>query len=63
MKKKNCIKGFIVWLMAAGMFCSCQTINKEVVPGELRTEYLSGPIGLDTPSPRFTWKERLSLGW
>ena len=55
MKKKNCIKGFIVWLLAAGMFCSCQTINKEVVPGELRTEYLSGPIGLDTPSPRFTW--------
>lgn len=35
---------------------SCVSINKEVTPINLRTEYLVEPIGLDAKRPRFTWE-------
>ena len=33
-----------------------------LVVGELRTEYLSNPIGLDEPRPRFSWKLKAAAG-
>lgn len=45
----------IYFLLALGTLSGCQTINKEVAVNELRSEYLDNPLGLDTPSPRFTW--------
>lgn len=51
--KKNVI---LVMAVALGFLSSCTKTNDVVIPVNLRTEYLSNPIGLDTKSPRFTWE-------
>ena len=36
-------------------FLVCDKISAQAQVSNLRCEYLSNPVGLDTPSPRFTW--------
>lgn len=38
------------------LLTSCDNTNDAVVVTNLRCEYLKEPIGLDNPSPRFTWE-------
>lgn len=40
----------------AFVLVSCTGRNTQTVPVNLRTEYLTDPIGLDTSDPRFTWE-------
>jgi len=42
----------VLFLWTAGMICAQPKIVN------LRTEYLTNPVGLDSPSPRFTWMIR-----
>lgn len=45
-----------IYALAALLLGGCKGQNERTVPTALRTEYLTDPIGLDTPSPRFTWE-------
>jgi len=40
----------------------CSDTNKTISPDNLRTEYRVDPIGIDTPSPRFTWNYSAAEG-
>lgn len=42
--------------LATSLLSGCCETNESTVPVELRTEYLSNPIGLDQSHPRFTWE-------
>lgn len=52
------IKRQTIFIMAlsALLVCGCKGKNELTVPVNLRTEYLTEPLGLDTSSPRFTWE-------
>ena len=45
-----------VCALSALLLCGCGGQNEKTVPVNLRTEYLTEPIGLDTQAPRFTWE-------
>lgn len=45
-----------VCALSALLLCGCKGQNEMTVPVNLRTEYLTEPLGLDTQSPRFTWE-------
>lgn len=47
---------FLMFFLLGFVFVSCSGKNEQTVPVNLRTEYLTEPIGLDTPSPRFSWE-------
>ncbi len=51
MKQTICIYAFAALLLGG-----CKSNNELTIPTNLRTEYLTEPIGLDTSSPRFTWE-------
>ena len=51
MKQTICIYAFAALLLGG-----CISNNELTIPTNLRTEYLTEPIGLDTSSPRFTWE-------
>ncbi len=42
-----------VWYGLASSYC--QTVSGPGAPANLRCEYLSDPMGVDTPRPRFSW--------
>ena len=46
----------IYLLAAASLLLTQCTPQSEMIPTNLRTEFLSEPIGLDTQQPRFTWE-------
>ena len=48
MKQTICIYAFAALLLGG-----CKSNNELTIPTNLRTEYLTEPIGLDTSSPRF----------
>lgn len=45
-----------IYAFAALLLGGCKSNNELTIPTNLRTEYLTEPIGLDTSSPRFTWE-------
>lgn len=45
-----------IYAFAALLLGGCKGNNELTIPTNLRTEYLTEPIGLDTSSPRFTWE-------
>lgn len=46
----------LILLLSIILLTGCSGVNEQTVPVNLRTEYLYEPIGIDTPSPRFTWE-------
>ncbi|WP_080904437.1 family 78 glycoside hydrolase catalytic domain [Parabacteroides sp. Marseille-P3160] len=38
------------------LLTACSVRNEKVTPTHLRTEFLTEPIGIDNPNPRFTWE-------
>lgn len=55
---KNCILKNLFYLLS-GILCvlnSCIPINSETQIVALRCEYLTEPLGIDEPAPRFTWE-------
>lgn len=50
------MKHLIGSIIAVLFFLSCAGSEETVLPTYLRTEYLVEPIGIDNPSPRFTWE-------
>lgn len=49
-------KTFLILAVSATMLTACEQTNNDIIPVNLRTEYLVNPIGLDTENPRFTWE-------
>lgn len=47
------IRKVFIALLGVVLLSSC---TNNTVPVNLRTEYLTEPLGLDTPNPRFTWE-------
>ena len=45
-----------IYAFAALLLGGCKSNNELTIPTNLRTEYLTEPIGLYTSSPRFTWE-------
>ena len=50
MKQTICIYAFAALLLGG-----CKSNNELTIPTNLRTEYLTEPIGLDNSSPRLKW--------
>lgn len=52
------MKRYLIYasVLTALLLTACKGPNEQTVPVNLRTEYLTEPIGLDTDSPRFTWE-------
>ncbi|MGF1587067.1 MAG: family 78 glycoside hydrolase catalytic domain [Bacteroidales bacterium] len=46
---------FSAILVPVFIFSSCKTTTDQCQAVNLKTEYLVNPIGIDAPSPRFTW--------
>ena len=53
MKRQLILVSLLVSLL---IITGCDRKNEGTVPVNLRTEYLTDPIGIDTTSPRFTWE-------
>jgi alpha-L-rhamnosidase len=51
-KNMKLLKPFIVLLFLTEV---CSLLSAQNNPDNLRCEYLFNPLGIDTPSPRFTW--------
>ena len=49
-------KSLYLCALAGLLLTACTSHNDQTTPVNLRTEFLSEPIGLDTQSPRFTWE-------
>lgn len=49
-------QSLFICALSALLLSGCKGTNEATVPVHLRTEYLREPLGLDTPSPRFTWE-------
>lgn len=47
-------KRLLLFLSVVVLFVSCT--SEQVKPGDLTCEYLSKPLGVDVPQPRFSWK-------
>ena len=50
------MKNFIKILLLTIAISSCNNSSKDFVITDLRTEYMCNPIGVDSDSPRFSWK-------
>lgn len=50
------MKNHLLFIAITGLLAGCDTHDGTIVPVNLRTEFLSNPLGLDTDAPRFTWE-------
>lgn len=46
----------LILLVLLANFSQCTNIKHDIFPVQLTCEYLSSPIGIDIPKPRFSWK-------
>jgi len=53
--KKTMLTGMLGWTVAFTVTATTPT-RAEVVPTELRSEYMADPIGIDAMTPRLQWK-------
>ena len=50
------MKKLFLLLVLLNCLAACQQISTDCTIYDLKCEYLANPLGLDTQSPRFTWK-------
>ena len=47
---------FVIYALSVLLACGCAKTNEKVAAVNLRTEYLTEPIGIGVTNPRFTWE-------
>ncbi len=53
---KKTIPVLLFVLMLVFLFSGCQSMNKSMQVNDLRCEYISDPLGIDSATPRLSWK-------
>lgn len=49
-------QNLLICAFSALTLVGCQVQNDRITPVNLRTEYLTNPLGIDADNPRFTWE-------
>ncbi len=53
---KKTIPVLLFVLMLVFLFSGCQSMNKSMRVNDLRCEYIGNPLGIDSTTPRLSWK-------